>query len=144
MSDKLHIEAQNYSDFMVANQVYSDYDTYLGQNIHYSDIDKGNDAILKAIDEWYSEIDYYNFSDPVYNYGNRDFVHMIWKNSDKFGIGVSTSENFGTVVFSLFNHIGNYNDRLDLLNNIQKQTLSSSIVSLNVFIILLSAMSYFI
>jgi len=137
MSNELIIDAQNYSDFMVTNQVYADYDTYLGQNIHYSVVDKGTAADLNAIDDWYIEMDYYNFAFPLYEYGSRDFVHMIWKETSTFGIGVSNSGDFGTVVFALFNHNGNYTDRFDLLSNIQRPSLGSSIPSLNAFILML-------
>jgi hypothetical protein len=109
LSDDLSSEAQNYSNYLVKNKIFEDYETTHGQNIEwFITKENGTEAVMNSIDNWYEEKDFLNITLPVYNYGVRDFVHMAWKSTIEVGIGVSYYNEFGTIIFALFHHYGDY------------------------------------
>ncbi|XP_017553191.1 uncharacterized protein glipr2 isoform X2 [Pygocentrus nattereri] len=50
---------------------------------------------------WYKESSKYNFSTPTFQSGTGNFTQMVWKSSERAGVGIATDEKglFITVVF---------------------------------------------
>jgi hypothetical protein len=44
---------------------------------------------LKATSAWYDEIKYYNFNRPIFSTKTGHFTQVIWKNSQRLGVGIA-------------------------------------------------------
>ena len=51
----------------------------------------GMNSVTFAVDFFYKEIKQYDFDNPVYLDANAHFIHMIWKNAKKMGVGCAGS-----------------------------------------------------
>ena len=51
----------------------------------------GMNSVTFAVDFFYNEIKQYDFDNPVYLDANAHFIHMIWKNAKKMGVGCAGS-----------------------------------------------------
>ena len=47
----------------------------------------------KPVDDWYHEINLYNFSDPGFNIDTAHFSQIVWKETTKMGCGASVRED---------------------------------------------------
>ena len=43
----------------------------------------------KPVDDWYNEINFYNYDDPGFTLDTAHFTQVIWKNTSKIGCGAS-------------------------------------------------------
>ena len=103
--------AQNYSDYLasIGSMVHSS-NTYngesLGENLYWGPL---SDTIgTAAIDLWYSEVDYYDFSNPGWNYDAGHFTQVVWKNSQQIGCGVGCGSSTYCYVTCNYYPAGNY------------------------------------
>ena len=65
-----------------------------------------------AIDMWYSEGKFYNYSKPIFSDKTKDFTSIIWKDSVQYGIGISFNSvtNICYIVLNIYK-IGNIKDK---------------------------------
>ncbi|KAE9556607.1 hypothetical protein FO519_000013 [Halicephalobus sp. NKZ332] len=84
----LNIEAQQYAGQLAKDGMlkYGQSDKY-GENLAACRQIKGFDVV----DLWVKEASRYNFDDPE-NYKCLQFTQLVWKNSEKIGIGIEKSE----------------------------------------------------
>lgn len=76
-----------------------------------------------AVDDWYQEIEKYDFQKPGFNMSTGHFSQLIWKGSQKLGIAYA-QKNGDVYVVANYDPPGNYhgqfNDNvLPLINNNQ-------------------------
>jgi hypothetical protein len=50
------------------------------------------EAVIEAVDNWYSEVQTYNFNQPQFSFGNGHFTQLVWKSSTQLGIGIAIAE----------------------------------------------------
>lgn len=84
--------AQNWSDYLLAsNQLIHRPNNIYGENLYQSQF-RPNDVINQmkaAIDSWYNEIDFYNFSNPIFSPLTGHFTQLVWNSSTQYGCGYS-------------------------------------------------------
>jgi len=47
----------------------------------------------KPVDDWYNEINFYNFEEPGFTLDTAHFTQIIWKNTTKIGCGASVGKD---------------------------------------------------
>ena len=63
----------------------------------------------KATDDWYNEIKQYNFNSPGFSMGTGHFTQVVWKGSQKLGVGYAiTQDGKGLYVVAQYSPPGNY------------------------------------
>ena len=71
------------------NYIYKD--VFLGQNIY---IYKGNNFRIRNIfNEWYKEINNYNFEQPGFTIDSSHFTQIVWKETTKVGCGAALKDD---------------------------------------------------
>ena len=98
--------AQKYANYLASHNLFEHgmlYDANgnrLGQNImaiYNSKIN--NSEILKlAVNQWYSEYKYYNYSNPGFSQKTGHFTQVVWKSSNKIGFGIAKNGSRTVVV----------------------------------------------
>lgn len=65
-----------------------------------------------AVNSWYAEISMYNFDSPGFSSGTGHFTQVVWKSSQKLGVGFALA-NGGTVIYTVaqYSPPGNYIDQ---------------------------------
>lgn len=95
--------SQNWSYYMNSNNVFKHSgSTLYGENIAYFR-GYGSDAVVLmklAIDNWYNEINLYNFNRPGFSEATGHFTCLVWQASKMFGMGISINENTNEVYIS--------------------------------------------
>jgi hypothetical protein len=68
------------------------------------------DAIgAEATDSWYDEIKLYNFNRPGFSMGTGHFTQVVWKGSQKLGVGFALTGDGKTLyVVAQYSPPGNY------------------------------------
>ena len=109
------VEALIYDDIISSRaQIYADYLATQNKMIHSTESvqDIGENIYLngsitktaynaegcrslgkKAVDNWYSEIKFYDYSNPVFNRKTGHFTQVIWKDTNLIGCGIHISED---------------------------------------------------
>ena len=93
---------------------------WMGENLFWSwNMDLTGDY---PVDDWYSEIKYYNFETGKSNGGvTGHFTQLVWKNSKELGIGYYCDSNKACVVVGNYFPGGNFNnDYKNQVQNFQK------------------------
>lgn len=95
--------SQSWANYLVINNLFQHSGSQLyGENLAYFK-GYGNDImtlIKLSIDLWYKEIEYYNFSKPSFSSETGHFTCLVWKNSKKFGIGISIADDTAVISFN--------------------------------------------
>jgi len=95
--------AQTWSNYLINNNLFQHSGSQLyGENLAYFK-GYGNDVITLiklSIDLWYKEIAYYNFNNPGFSDETGHFTCLIWKDSKKFGMGISILDDTVVVSFN--------------------------------------------
>ncbi|KAL9977239.1 hypothetical protein ACROYT_G014621 [Oculina patagonica] len=60
--------------------------------------------------QWYDEIEYYNYKNPVFSMNTGHFTQVVWKSTTKLGCGVATKSG-KTYVVARYYPPGNYNNQ---------------------------------
>ncbi|XP_015390531.2 LOW QUALITY PROTEIN: Golgi-associated plant pathogenesis-related protein 1 [Panthera tigris] len=82
---KLDWEAQHYSEALVSPRMLKcSSESRCGQSEVYASCDQTGKEMA---DRWYSEIKNYNFQQPDFTSRTRPFIAMVWKNTEKMGVG---------------------------------------------------------
>ncbi|KAM6965253.1 Golgi-associated plant pathogenesis-related protein 1 [Aplochiton taeniatus] len=84
-------------------------DTKNGENIHYS-WSSAPKALTgqEPVDNWYSEIKDYSWSQPGFSGNTGHFTQVVWKDSTEVGVGLATDGNTVFVV-GQYSPAGNMN-----------------------------------
>jgi len=64
-----------------------------------------------AVKAWYDEIKYYNYNSPGFSMSTGHFTQVVWRKSNRLGIGAATATNGGwTKLYVVANYApsGNY------------------------------------
>ncbi|VDD85179.1 unnamed protein product [Enterobius vermicularis] len=61
-----------------------------------------------AVKSWYDEVQYYNYSCPGFCANTGHFTQLVWKSSQRVGVGIAKSSRTGmTVVVANYYPAGN-------------------------------------
>ncbi|KAM9436024.1 GLI pathogenesis-related 2, like [Clarias gariepinus] len=75
-----------------------------GENLAWA----SNDQTGKDVtDRWYNEVNLYNFNHPGFSSGTGHFTAMVWKSSQKLGVGKAVASDGSTFVVARYFPAGN-------------------------------------
>lgn len=127
--------AQNYSEYLTENKKFehsgNKYNGLkLGENLYmkygsYQVSVTGTDAV----DSWYSEVSYYNFSNPGYSSEAGHFTQLVWKESKDLGCGASCQNNACVVTCNYYppgNVIGLFSSNVFPAKNSESESNSKN------------------
>ena len=82
--------AQNYSEYLIKNNIFDhSHRKGYGENL-YGCTGSGICATGKSVtDNWYNEIQFYDYNNPVFSGETGHFTQVVWKGSTKIGCGVA-------------------------------------------------------
>ncbi len=110
ISQRLNRIAQKYADYLAATGKFEHSGNKLeneiiGENLFMQWISHGKVPVSarEATKSWYGEIEYYSFKHPQYSEETGHFTQMIWKSSQKLGVGVALSAD-GREVYMVTNY----------------------------------------
>lgn len=101
--DSISLYSQEWSNYLLINNLFQHSGSSMyGENLSYF---KGYDAdpltfIKWSIDMWYQEVEYYDFSKPGFKDSIGHFTCLVWKDSKKYGMGISMSDKTVVVSFN--------------------------------------------
>ncbi len=94
-------EAQKYAENLAASNKFelNRYARWIG-NIALSIRHNPEDAIKDAVSQWYDGVNYYDFNNPGFRREAGSFTAVVWKSSNKMGIGAAWNEfqNFWVII----------------------------------------------
>jgi glioma pathogenesis-related protein 2 len=101
LDDKISSFSQSWTDELVRvgflKHSTSDYGENLAQFWSASKPTDVTKYIKDSIDMWYNEVLLYDFNKPGYKDTTGHFTQVVWKDSQRIGIGVSWSEKTGHI-----------------------------------------------
>ena len=110
ISQRLNHIAQKYAEYLAATGKFEHSgnrlgNETLGENLYMQWISHGRVPVSArdAAKCWYDEIDLYNFKHPKYSEETGHFTQLVWKSSQKMGVGVALSAN-GKEVYIVTNY----------------------------------------
>ncbi len=110
ISQRLNHIAQRYADHLAATGKFEHSgnklgDENIGENLYMQWISRGKVAVSAkdAAKSWYDEIEHYSFKHPQYSEETGHFTQMIWKSSQKLGVGMALSAD-GREVYMVTNY----------------------------------------
>ncbi len=110
ISQRLNHIAQKYADHLAATRKFEHSGNKLenesiGENLYMQWISRGKVPVSarEAAKSWYDEIEYYSFKHPQYSEETGHFTQMIWKSSQRLGVGVALSAD-GREVYMVTNY----------------------------------------
>ena len=78
-----------------------------GENIAYTYSLDHYKAFVRVTNLFYNEIEYYDYSDPKFDYQTGHFTQLVWKSSTQVGIGMVSNETISVLVVNFYPP-GNY------------------------------------
>ncbi|XP_031433414.1 uncharacterized protein glipr2 isoform X2 [Clupea harengus] len=101
-------EAQDWAAFLVNSKMLRNHGKGHGESLWYqsgssTDTPKGSDVVKS----WYDESSKYDFSSPGFQKGTGNFTQMVWKSSEKVGVGIATNGSGLFVGVAFFEPPGN-------------------------------------
>ena len=110
ISQRLNHIAQKYAEHLAATSKFEHSgnkfeNENLGENLYMQWISMGKVPVSgkDAAKSWYDEIDLYSFKRAKYSEETGHFTQMIWKSTQKMGVGVALSPN-GREVYIVANY----------------------------------------
>jgi hypothetical protein len=95
--------SQEWSNYLLINNLFQHSGSSIyGENLSYFKGYEGDPLtfIKWSIDMWYQEIEYYDFNKPGFKSSTGHFTCLVWKDSKKFGMGISISDKTVVVSFN--------------------------------------------
>lgn len=93
-NDKIAGFAQEWADRLAGQDImYHRDQSMYGENIFWSSGYEFDPA--SAVDDWYNEINYYSYSNPVISSATGHFTQVIWAGSAELGCGAARSKSGG-------------------------------------------------
>ncbi len=113
--------AQNWSDTLAeTDELFHSHSPY-GETLALVN-SYGNDqthSIITSINLWYSEIMYYNWSSPKFDYMTGHFTQLIWRDTTDVGFGVAINIRGQSVVSAEYYPPGNIASPIFFENNVK-------------------------
>ena len=95
-----------------------------------------NEGSTKPVDDWYNEINNYNFNDPGFTLDTAHFTQLIWKSTTRLGCGASVRTDGVTYkVVCNYYPAGNIVDANKYSENVPTVTEFSNFLKSNLFLI---------
>lgn len=98
LSQPLNNIAQSYADYLAATSTFEHSGNMLngeklGENLYMQWISHGRvkTSPRAAVQSWYDEIEYHNFKKPKYSPETGHFTQLVWRSSQKLGVGIAYS-----------------------------------------------------
>lgn len=111
LDDELSKTAQAYAEYLANNNKFEHSQNGYGENLYAmsSSAPLANLAGSKATQAWYDEIKDYDFNKPGFSSKVGHFTQVVWKNSQKLGVGIAFANNDRkAVVVANYYPPGNY------------------------------------
>jgi len=89
LSEELCLEAKRYANLLTSYgklEYSKEKEDYFGDCLFTCYVNKSPWTILE---EWYKEMQHYNFDRPGYETHHRNFTQLVWKSSTLMGVGVA-------------------------------------------------------
>ena len=110
ISQRLNHIAQKYADQLAATGKFEHSgnkfgNENLGENLYMQWISRGKVPVSakEAAKSWYDEIEHYSFNRPQYSEETGHFTQMVWRSSQRLGVGVALSAD-GREVYMVTNY----------------------------------------
>lgn len=110
-NSKVAQSAETWSSFLAKNNYFFHGNSDYGENLAMLRDVTGDDktySVIKAIEVWYAEYIYYNYSNPVFSGQTGHFTALVWNSTMEIGVGVSKNSRGYLVVTMRFSPPGNY------------------------------------
>uniref|UniRef100_A0A8D0CXX2 Golgi-associated plant pathogenesis-related protein 1 n=1 Tax=Sander lucioperca TaxID=283035 RepID=A0A8D0CXX2_SANLU len=86
-----------------------------GENLAWASYDQSGKDVT---DRWYDEVKQYNFNRPGFSSGTGHFTAMVWKSSNKLGVGKATASDGSSFVVARYFPAGNITNQGHFENNV--------------------------
>ena len=113
-SEELENYAQERAEYLAENQKFEKSKILINNEIVGENLSCFSDNTINGehvIDEWYSEIEKYDFSNPKKKRSCSNFTQMIWKSTSLIGFGCKQSNSGDYFVVALFFPSGNIDEK---------------------------------
>ncbi|CAF4756565.1 unnamed protein product [Rotaria magnacalcarata] len=110
LDDILNKIAQDYANLLASKILFQHSNNGFGENLYMmsSSVPINNFAVTAAIQSWYDEIKDYDYNQPQFSMETGHFTQVVWKNSQKLGVGVGFSaDKRRAYVVANYNPAGN-------------------------------------
>ncbi|XP_062410611.1 GLI pathogenesis-related 2 [Sardina pilchardus] len=99
LNKELSRSAQKWAEYLLASKTMQHSQADYGENLYYAWSSAPKQLKGKeAVDSWYNEIKDYSFSRPGFQSNTGHFTQVVWKGSEKLGVGLATDGNTVFVV----------------------------------------------
>ncbi len=99
--------SQSWADYMASNKLFKhSTDSMYGENLAMTSR-IGTDAFIQSIDMFYNEVLLYDYNNPVFNSETGHFTQLVWAETTKIGLGISSSSNGYTYICTNYDPPGN-------------------------------------
>ncbi|KAK5862362.1 hypothetical protein PBY51_017768 [Eleginops maclovinus] len=119
LSSKLSKEATRYAESLASTRILkhsaeSSRGSF-GENLAWASYDQSGKDVT---DRWYDEVKQYNFNRPGFSSGTGHFTAMVWKSSNKLGVGKATASDGSSFVVARYFPAGNITNQGHFENNV--------------------------
>ncbi|KAG5272101.1 hypothetical protein AALO_G00161670 [Alosa alosa] len=91
LNKDLSRSAQKWAEYLLASKKMQHSQADYGENLYYAWSSAPKQLKGKeAVDNWYNEIKDYSFSRPGFQSNTGHFTQVVWKGSEKLGVGLAT------------------------------------------------------
>ncbi|XP_076139737.1 GLI pathogenesis-related 2 [Alosa pseudoharengus] len=91
LNKDLSRSAQKWAEYLLASKKMQHSQADYGENLYYAWSSAPKQLKGKeAVDSWYNEIKNYSFSRPGFQSNTGHFTQVVWKGSEKLGVGLAT------------------------------------------------------
>ncbi|XP_062255454.1 GLI pathogenesis-related 2, like [Platichthys flesus] len=119
MSSKLSTEAARYAESLASTRILKHSQESsrgsCGENLAWASYDQSGKDVT---DRWYDEVKQYNFSSPGFSSGTGHFTAMVWKSTQKLGVGKATASDGSSFVVARYFPAGNITNQGHFENNV--------------------------
>ncbi|XP_019643203.1 PREDICTED: peptidase inhibitor 16-like [Branchiostoma belcheri] len=117
LSDKLTEHAQKWAEYLASiGKLQHSQGSGYGENIAmYAQwgLGSADKPARYFVEQWYSEVDRYDFAKSTYQPGTGHFSQVVWKGSKELGVGTAKRENW--MGMTLYVTVCNYSPRGNML-----------------------------
>lgn len=102
----LNIEsvAQSYANILINNKFEHSGNLNYGENLYKESLQNKSPINLfkSSVDAWYNEEKIYDYSKNIFQPLSGHFSALVWKNSNSYGLGYASNNNFSVVVMNIY------------------------------------------
>lgn len=119
LSSKLSREASRYAESLASTRILKhsveSSRGSCGENLAWASYDQSGKDVA---DRWYDEVKQYNFNRPGFSSGTGHFTAMVWKSTQKLGVGKATASDGSSFVVARYFPAGNITNQGHFENNV--------------------------